>query len=454
MNRNIKVAIMTLGCRTNIVESDAIAGALKDAGCSIVDFDEPADFYIVNTCTVTHVAARKSRQMLRRAKKHAPGAKLISMGCFSELSSEEVEEIGADLILGNAEKNRAIDYILGSYLPENSRNIFPICDFEDIPEHSAVPHQKAFIKIQDGCNRFCSYCIIPYARGRIRSRNIESIRREVESLVKNGYTEFVLTGIHIASYGKDLSGEIGLIDVIEMLDSIDGVRRIRIGSIEPMALTDDFVERAQRCKKLCDHFHLSLQSGSNEILKRMNRKYTAAEYYESAKRLRAAYGEPAITTDIIVGFPGEGDKEFRESLDFAEKVGFADIHVFPYSVREGTVAARLDGQVPDEIKKQRAAKMGALKARLKAKYAKSFEGRPLEVHVEKVEDGRAYGYSRNFIYISLDARYRDAEEYRKKADPRDSKREQSNAEIQPGEYIEVILGEGARAESEQDAENE
>lgn len=475
-----KVAILTLGCKTNLVESDAISGALTDAGCEMVDFDSVADYYIVNTCTVTHISDRKSRQMLRRAKKHAPDSKLICMGCFSQIHREEALSTGADLVLGNGNKNLVLSYILKGEIPpemlsdrgsegfkatpsakhtahfpprsalNNARNATPgdaqsnipydelnnarndasgdaqsnppdgnsdtgirdsgaqllilddLTKFEEIPEYTAAPHTRAFIKIQDGCDRFCTYCIIPYARGRLRSRDLRQIESEVLRMVGSGYSEFVLTGIHLTSYGKDLTeSNATLMDVVELLQSTEGVRRIRLGSLEPNWIDEDTVARMKRCDKLCDHFHLSLQSGCDKILKRMNRRYTASEYMEAVGMLRAAYGNPSITTDIIVGFPGEEEEDFLETLRFVEKIRFSDIHIFPYSERQGTPAVRFSGKVDSIVKKQRGHELSKIRDRLFAAYLESYVGKSIEILVEEAEGGFAKGYSANYIYAEI-----------------------------------------------------
>lgn len=427
----IRVGITTLGCKTNLVESDALESILKTEGFEIVDFDSEADYYIVNTCTVTHVSDRKSRQMLRRAKKHNPDAKLICMGCYSQLNPADVEALGeADLILGNNNKHLAVEYIRsgGHALPNVQRAdsnqvvsiatemdnptstvlISDLSEYEDIPIYGATKHTRAFIKIQEGCEQYCTYCIIPYARGKIRSRRLESIQEEVERLISLGYSEFVLTGIHLMSYGKDwikrgaenpYSEPKNLIDVLELLESIEGVKRIRLGSLEPRFIDEEFKIRVGNLTKLCDHFHLSLQSGSDAVLKRMNRHYTTAEYLQALTMLREMYGTPSITTDIIVGFPGEGEKEFEETLEFVEKAGFSDIHVFPYSERSGTPAVKFTGKVPEETKKERVHRLLNKVEESKQKYLKIFEGKPLEILVEEVDEDVIKGYTRNYIYI-------------------------------------------------------
>lgn len=436
-NGERRVAILTLGCKTNIVESDAIIGALADAGCTIVDFDEPADYYIVNTCTVTHISDRKSRQMLRRAKKHAPDAKLICMGCFSQIHREEAFETGADLVLGNGNKNMVIDYILYDRVDtaslddsgdhavsqENSTQkstpsgrelviLEDLSKFEEIPEYTVAPHTRAFIKIQDGCDRYCTYCIIPYARGKIRSRSLASIEEEIARLVGSGYSEFVLTGIHLASYGKEWKDrKLTLLDVVEAINRIDGVKRIRLGSLEPFFIDDAFVRRISACDKVCDHFHLSLQSGSDKVLKLMNRRYTAEDFDQACLKLRSIYDNPSITTDIIVGFPGEEEEDFADTLELVRKVRFSDIHIFPYSERRGTPAVKFQGKVASEVKKRRAAELEALRQTLKEEYLTHFKGKDLEILIEEIRDGAAMGYSSNYIYVFVPAEGHRVGEY-------------------------------------------
>lgn len=425
-----RIGITTLGCKTNLVESDALESILRAEGFEIVDFDSEAEFYIVNTCTVTHVSDRKSRQMLRRAKRHNPNAKLICMGCYSQLNPADVEALGeADLILGNNNKHVAIEYIRsgGHTLPNAQRTdsnqvvgiatemepastvlISDLSEYEDIPIYGATKHTRAFLKIQEGCEQYCTYCIIPYARGKIRSRKLESIQEEVERLISLGYAEFVLTGIHLMSYGRDWTKHgaenpyeepKSLIDVLELLESIDGVKRIRLGSLEPRFIDGEFKTRAGKLTKLCDHFHLSLQSGSDAVLKKMNRHYSTEEYLDALAMLREMYDMPSITTDIIVGFPGEGESEFEETLAFVEKAGFSDVHVFPYSERSGTPAVKFTGKVPEETKKERVHRLLEKVEESKQNYLASFGGKTLEILVEEIDEGIVKGYTRNYIYI-------------------------------------------------------
>lgn len=423
-SKNIKVAMMTLGCKTNIVESEAILGALSDAGCEVVDFDEAADFYIINTCTVTHVSDRKSRQMIRRAKKMSKDAKVVCMGCYSQLNHDEVRKMGVDLVLGNSNKNIVIDYILsggevmtdaGGGLMSGAVNSSPFVvidslkSFENIPEYTASRHTRAFVKIQDGCDRYCTYCIIPYARGGLRSRELGSIVSEVRRLVCSGYSEFVLTGIHIASYGKEGGFQKNLLDVVEALNSIEGVRRIRLGSLEPAFIDERTLARMAACDKLCDHFHLSLQSGSDKVLKLMNRRYSAEDFLKAVEMLRGVYDNPSITTDIIVGFPGEGDAEFAETVEMAKKARFSDIHIFPYSERSGTPAVKFSEKVDENIKKQRLHILETVAKKLREDYCASSANSV--VLIEEISDGVASGYTSNYIYRSFAANGRSVGDY-------------------------------------------
>lgn len=384
------VALHNLGCKVNSYELDVVQQMLQENGYKIVPFDQKADIYIVNTCTVTNIADRKSRQMLHRAKARNPQAIVVAVGCYVQTDKEIVEKDECiDLAIGNNRKKDLVS-ILEEYLRErgllalqeekvdktlHNTTILDLnntYEYEEMTLKKTAEHTRAYIKIQDGCNQFCTYCIIPYARGRVRSRHYEDIRREIEGLVKVGYQEIVLTGIHISSYGidfeeeawkqgsskevlktegrHDYSGNSKLMDLIEKLHDIEGIRRIRIGSLEPRIVTEDFAKRLSALPKICPHFHLSLQSGCDATLKRMNRHYTAEEYLQSVEMLRKYFERPAITTDVIVGFAQETEEEFLETKAFLEKISFYEMHIFKYSKRKGTIAAGLPGQVPDEVK--------------------------------------------------------------------------------------------------------
>ncbi len=403
--RKKSIATLTLGCKTNQYETDAIMALFSKEGYEAVAFDERADLYLVNTCTVTAVGNKKSRQMIRRAKKMTPNALVVVMGCYAQVSTEEVAQLDeVDIILGTNARNRILSYI-ETYIREDQAapvihvdDIMQVKEFEDMTLGTELKKTRAFIKIQEGCNQYCSYCIIPYARGRVRSRQLDSIVSEIETLVASGYKEFVLTGIHIGSYGLDF-GNVQLIDLLEAVDGIAGVHRVRLGSIEPRLITEDFVARIARLEHLCQHFHLSLQSGSEAVLRRMNRKYTPEAYEAAVERLRALYGEPSITTDIIVGFPGETEAEFEETVAYVKRIGFSEIHVFPYSIREGTPAATMPNQIEGPTKKARVEYLSAVGQQLKIDYMTAHIGQTLEVIYEEDDGTFAMGHTRNYLKL-------------------------------------------------------
>ncbi len=372
------VAFCTLGCKVNQYESEAVLEQFLRLGYTSVDFSEPATVYVVNTCTVTHLSDRKSRQMIRRAKQKSPDSVLIVMGCYAQIEPETVAAIpGVDLVIGTAERSQAAA-LAESFLEE--RRLVNLvedetpADFENLTiDGSGQPHTRAVLKVQDGCNQFCSYCIIPYARGRIRSRLLSETVEEAERLVKAGFCELVLTGIHLASWGKD-SGEGNLLNLLSALQEVEGIERIRLGSLEPTLCTEEFVNGVSRLSKVCRHFHLSLQSGCDATLRRMNRKYTAAEYAEAVARIRDKMPQAAITTDVIVGFPQETDEEFETTMAFMEKIHLTDVHVFKYSPRKGTPAAKMTGQVSPEKKEERSSRLIRLAAEHNEAYARTFIG--------------------------------------------------------------------------------
>ena len=340
-----RVAFCTLGCKVNQYETNAMIEQFINKGYEIVEFEEKADIYIINTCTVTNMADRKSRQMLRRVKEINKDAILVACGCYAQVAKEELEKIPEiDLIYGTNEKNKIAEYI-EEYINSNEKNKEIVTDvmyqneFLDFGTTLYTEKTRAVIKVQDGCDRFCSYCIIPYARGHVRSRKMESVIEEITEIALRGIKEVVITGIHVASYGKDFKEKIGLIDLLEEINKIDGIERIRLGSIEPTIITEEFLNRLTKLEKICDHFHLSLQSGCDETLKRMNRRYTTEEFKESTKLLKNAYQNVALTTDIIVGFPGETDEEFEKTYEFLKDIDFYKMHIFKYSPRKGTKAA-------------------------------------------------------------------------------------------------------------------
>lgn len=415
------VALHNLGCKVNSYELDAIQQMLQDKGYKIVPFDETADIYIINTCTVTNIADRKSRQMLHRAKKQNPDAVVVAVGCYVQTGRETVEKDEAiDLAIGNNKKKdlvpileeylreregnrRSIDKTLGNTtIPDLGRPV----EYEEMQLKRTADHTRAYIKIQDGCNQFCSYCIIPFARGRVRSRRPSDVISEAAALVEAGYQEVVLTGIHISSYGIDLEGA-DLLSLIRELHGIEGLKRIRLGSLEPRIITREFAEGLKALPKVCPHFHLSLQSGCDDTLKRMNRHYLASEYYEKVELLRQIYDMPAITTDVIVGFPGETEEEFEITRAFLEKVDFYEMHVFKYSRRQGTNAAKMKDQVKDEIKTERSNILLSLEREQSRRFRQHFIGRTVEVLMEEpaVIDGKSYmtGHTKEYVKVALEA---------------------------------------------------
>lgn len=377
-----KVALHNLGCKVNAYETEAMQELLEKSGYEIVPFQEGADIYIINTCTVTNIADRKSRQMLHRARKMNPDAIVVAAGCYVQTEKEQVDEC-IDIVVGNNRKHDIVK-ILESYDSELKREIIDINqtrEYEELTLDQTAEHTRAYLKVQDGCNQFCSYCIIPYARGRVRSRALESVVKEVKALAANGYQEVVLTGIHLSSYGVD-AGE-SLLSLILAVHEVEGIKRIRLGSLEPRIITEEFAKTISGLPKMCPHFHLSLQSGCNATLKRMNRRYTAEEYYEKCELLRKYFDHPALTTDIIVGFPGETEEEFEESRAFVDKVSFYETHVFKYSRREGTKAAVMQDQVPEPVKAARSKVLLELNEKKRAAYEERLIGTTQEVLMEE-----------------------------------------------------------------------
>ncbi|WP_352419849.1 tRNA (N(6)-L-threonylcarbamoyladenosine(37)-C(2))-methylthiotransferase MtaB [Proteiniborus sp.] len=401
-----KVAFHTLGCKVNQYETEAMAELFKNNGYDIVEEDENADVYVINTCTVTNLGDRKSRQFIRRAKNRNPDSVIAVVGCYAQASPEEVISIKeVDIVIGTKDRDRIVE--LSQQVKENRRKINIVTDimkqheFEEMEIDDIKGKTRAFLKIQEGCNQYCSYCIIPYARGPIRSRKLENIIREVKKLANKGFKEVVLTGIHVASYGKDI-GEIRLIDVIEEAHEISGIERIRLSSIEPTIMTKEFLDRLVKLPKVCDHFHLSLQSGSDTVLKRMNRKYTTEEYKNIVQLIREYMPNVGITTDIIVGFPGETEEEFQETCKFVNEIGFSRIHVFPYSPRKGTPAAKHKNQISGEIKHQRSKKLIKIGEENTTKFISRFIDSTLDVLFEeesKLNSGFIEGYTTNYIRV-------------------------------------------------------
>lgn len=436
MKRKRRAAFHNLGCKVNSYETEAMRQLLKKEGYELVSFEEPADVYIINTCTVTNIADRKSRQMLHRARKQNPEAVVVAAGCYVQARGEEVLEDGTvDILIGNNQKGR-LPELLNEWFARrekerpagDGRDALPAggCksggnglkaltdlsrerEYESLGLLEAGGHTRAFLKVQDGCDQFCSYCIIPYARGRIRSRSPEETEAEVRRLAGAGYREIVLTGIHLSSYGLDFPTEKrtedapfgrGLLRLTRRLARIDGIERIRLGSLEPRIITEEFVRSLWSCEKLCPHFHLSLQSGSDSVLKRMNRRYTTEEYLNKCRLLRESFEKPAITTDVIAGFPGETEEEFAETLAFVKRVRFYEMHVFPYSRRRGTAAGAMEGQLPETVKKARSHELLQLSEQMSAEYRESFIGREVSVLLEEPEgEGYMAGYTKEYVRV-------------------------------------------------------
>ena len=408
-----RVALHNLGCKVNAYEIEAMQQLLEEAGYEIVPFEPGADIYVINTCTVTNIADRKSRQMLHKAKKMNPEAIVVATGCYVQTGGDKLEKDEAiDLVLGNNQKINIVE-ALAEYAenkPGHGSHVIKINqtkEYEDLSIDHTAEHVRAYIKVQDGCNQFCTYCIIPYARGRVRSRNIESVLKEVHSLAEKGYKEVVLTGIHLSSYGVDFPEEKKetLLSLIRAVHEIEGIQRIRLGSLEPGIVTREFAEGIAALPKVCPHFHLSLQSGCDETLERMNRRYRSGEYRERCELLREVYENPALTTDVIVGFPQESEEEFRKSYDFVDSIRFYETHIFKYSRRQGTKAAAMDGQLTEAEKSFRSEKMIELHHRHAGDYEKSMLGKNLEVLIEEeyTKDGRTWylGHSREYIKTAV-----------------------------------------------------
>ena len=401
-----KVAFYTLGCKVNQYETNAMIQQFQEHGYELVEFEEKADIYIINTCTVTNMSDKKSREMLRRAKKQNPVSTLVAVGCYAQVGKEKLEQIPEiDLILGTNEKNNIVAYV-EKYRKEKKReevvtDVMQMREFQDFGTITYTDKNRAAIKVQDGCDRFCSYCIIPYARGRVRSRKIESVVKEAEEISKKGVKEIVITGIHIASYGKDLPGNISLIHLLEALNAVPTIQRIRLGSLEPKLMTKEFIERLVKLEKICDHFHLSLQSGCNATLARMNRRYTTEEFYEVVTMLRQAYPNVSLTTDIIVGFPGETEEEFEETYQFLQKVQFYKMHVFKYSPRSGTKAAQMKEQIDGNKKEIRSNRLLELSDKNQQEQNKKEFGKVVEVLWEEYKDGYYIGHTTNYEEVKI-----------------------------------------------------
>lgn len=404
-----KVALHNLGCKVNAYETEAMQQLLEAAGYEIVPFAPGADVYVINTCTVTNIADRKSRQMLHKAKKMNPEAVVVAAGCYVQAGKEKAEaDPSIDLIIGNNKKQDLIS-VLEQYLETKERrkemiDISHTKEYEKLQIDRTEEHTRAYIKVQDGCNRFCTYCVIPYARGRVRSRKTADVVREVERLAISGCQEVVLTGIHLSSYGVDRKedGET-LLSLIQAVHQVEGIKRIRLGSLEPGIVTEEFAKELSQLKKMCPHFHLSLQSGCTDTLKRMNRRYTAQEYAEKCEILRKFFSCPALTTDVITGFPGETEEEFSQSRDFVEKIGFYETHIFPYSRREGTKAAGMPEQLPEGIKKERSRVLIEIGMKHQREFMEKFLGQKREVLFEERQDiqGTAYWVGHTMEYLKV-----------------------------------------------------
>lgn len=409
-----KAALHNLGCKVNSYETEAMQELLEQNGYEIVPFKEGADVYIINTCTVTNIADRKSRQMLHKAKKMNPEAVVVAAGCYVQTMEKKGQvDPCIDIVIGNNKKQDLVR-ILKEYENQKDGVKEEILDINHTKEYEALhltktaEHARAYIKVQDGCNQFCSYCIIPYARGRVRSRAKDDVVKEVTELAANGYKEVVLTGIHLSSYGLDFpeGKEESLLTLIEAVHEIDGIERIRLGSLEPRIITEEFARAISSMPKMCPHFHLSLQSGCNATLKRMNRRYTAEEYFEKCTLLRKYFENPALTTDVIVGFPGETEEEFKQSKEFVDKVDFYETHIFKYSKREGTKAAVMEDQVADQVKTERSNVLLELDRKKRARYEERFIGNTVEVLMEEqiTKDGVTYmtGHTKEYVKIALE----------------------------------------------------
>ena len=407
------VAFYTLGCKVNQYETNAMEQQFIQNNYKIVENTEKADIYVINTCTVTNMADRKSRQMLRRVKEINQSAVIVVCGCYAQVAKTELEQIPeVDIILGINEKNKIVQ-IVEEYLA-NQNNIIEVADvskqkeFLDFGDVTYTEKNRAVIKVQDGCNMFCSYCLIPYARGRIRSRKIENVVSEIEKIAKQGIKEVVITGIHVASYGKDFENEnIRLINLLEEINKIEGIERIRLSSLEPTIVDEEFAQRLSKLEKICDHFHLSLQSGCDATLKRMNRKYTTARYKEATEILRRYYPNANFTTDVIVGFPGETDEEFNQTYKFLKEIGFYKMHIFKYSPRKGTVAEKLPNQVDGNIKEERSRKLIELSNNMQNEKNSQYIGRTVKVLFEEYENGYYKGHTTNYMVVKVPEKEQD-----------------------------------------------
>lgn len=413
-----KVAFYTLGCKVNQYETNAMEQQFKNCGYDIVKNTEIADIYVINTCTVTNVAERKSRQMLRRVKEINENSILIVCGCYAQVAEKELEQIPEiDIILGINEKNKIVEIVEKYIKSKDAETLEQVSDvasqkeFLDFGDVTYTEKNRAVVKVQDGCNMFCTYCLIPYARGRIRSRKIESVVSEITQIAKTGIKEVVITGIHVESYGKDFDDisdkKIRLIDLLEAINKIDGIERIRLSSLEPNVIDEEFIQRLFKLNKICDHFHLSLQSGCDSTLKRMNRKYTTQTYKKAVQLLRENYPEVKLTTDVIVGFPGETNEEFDSTYKFLKEIKFYRMHVFKYSKRRGTPAEKMPNQVDGNIKEQRSRTLIQLSNECENSYNESYIGKNVKVLFEEFEDGYFRGHTTNYMMVNVKGEAKD-----------------------------------------------
>mgnify|MGYP001007275959 FL=1 len=410
MEENKTVALITLGCKVNIAETEGMKLLFQKAGYRIVPEDQLADVYVVNTCTVTSMGDKKSRQMLRRVHSLNPSAIVAAVGCFAQVSPEEAAKVeGVSLVLGNNMKHRIVELVENIRNKEKSQYVFErklLSEYEELPVETYDGHTRAFLKVQDGCDQFCSYCIIPYARGPIRSRDIKEVIKEAKSFALNGFKEVVLTGIHLTSYYDERNSK-GLAELIKEIHEVEGIKRIRLGSLEPMFLTSDFIGEIKKLPKLCPHFHLSLQSGCTETLKRMNRKYTPEEYRNIVSLIREKIPDVTFTTDVMVGFPGETEEEFEKSYAFCREIGFLWMHVFKYSPRKGTPAYKFQDQIDSKTKEARSKRMIELAKQMRHKAFESFIGRKTDVLLEKPVEGSSgdmEGLTPNYIPVKVKIR--------------------------------------------------
>ena len=408
MESKKRVAFLTLGCKTNQYETNGMMQKFIESGYEICDLQDKPDIYVVNTCTVTNIADRKSRQSLRRVKEKN-NTIVVAVGCYAQVAKEQLENMPEiDIVLGNKEKKDIVKYV-DEFLEKRNENkpVIAVADIsiqKEFDEYGCITYTeraRTEIKIQDGCNNFCTYCLIPYARGRIRSRKKDNILEEVKIIANKGIKEIVLTGIHIASYGKDFEEEYKLIDLLEDLNKIKGIERIRLGSLEPTIITDEFVQRLSKLEKVCNHFHLSLQSGCNETLKRMNRKYTTEEFKKVTERIRKYFKDVNLTTDIIVGFPGETDEEFNITYNFLKDIAFYKMHIFKYSKRDGTVAAKMPNQIDGNIAEERSKKLIELSEKNMESYNEKYFGKEVEVLFEEKQGEYWVGHTRNYIIVKI-----------------------------------------------------